>query len=97
MRKQKWQRPWPIHPGKCSNVRINRIGVIPKKHQPGKWRAIPDLSFPKNESVNDAISTNLCSLSYITVDKVAGDAIVLGPRTLLAKIDIKTAYHLVPI
>ena len=29
-----------------ANVNISRVGVIPKKNQPGKWRVIIDLSFP---------------------------------------------------
>jgi len=50
-------------------VHINRIGVIPKQYQPGRWRLITDLSFPENNSINDAIASQLCSLSYITVNK----------------------------
>jgi len=47
-------------------VHINCFGVIPKKHQPGKWRMITDLSFPEGHSVNDAIDPEACSLSYIS-------------------------------
>ena len=42
--------------------------VIPKPHQPGKWRLIKDLSFSKGESVNDGIGSELCSVSYAKVD-----------------------------
>ena len=31
------------------------IGIIPKKHKPGKWRLIVDLSAPEGHSVNDGI------------------------------------------
>ena len=78
-------------------VHINRFGVIPKKHQPGKWRLITDLSFPEGLSVNDAINPDLCSLSYITVDQVAHKAIELGVGAVMAKIDIKSAYRLIPV
>ena len=78
-------------------VHINRFGVIPKKHQPGKWRLITDLSFPDNGSVNDAINPELCSLSYVTVEEVARRAISMGRNSLLAKIDIKAAYRLIPV
>ena len=44
-------------------VHINCFGVIPKKHQPGKWRMITDLSFPEGHSINDAIDSEACSLS----------------------------------
>ena len=36
-------------------LRISRFGVIPKPHQPGKWRLITDLSSPKGGSVNDGV------------------------------------------
>ena len=38
--------PPPSFPG----LHINGYGVIPKKHQPGKWRLITDLSFPEGSS-----------------------------------------------
>ena len=87
--------PYPPHafPG----THINRFGVIPKKHQPGKWRLITDLSYPKGFSVNDAINPALCSLSYISVDAVAMTAMQLGHGSLLAKIDIQSAYRLIPV
>ena len=78
-------------------VQINKFGVIPKKHQPGKWRLITDLSFPEGLSVNDAIDPKLCTLSYITVDEVAKTAMALGQGALIAKIDIKSAYRLIPV
>lgn len=78
-------------------VHINRFGVIPKKYQPGRWRLITDLSFPENACVNDAIVPELCSMSYITVEQVAARAISLGKGSLIAKIDIKSAYRLIPV
>ena len=47
---------------------ISRFGVIPKHHQPNKWRLIVDLSHPVNCSVNGGIPKELRSLTYITVD-----------------------------
>ena len=44
-------------------VHINRFGVIPKKYQPGRWRLITDPSYPEGHSVNDAINSELHSLS----------------------------------
>ena len=79
------------------DVHINRFGVIPKKHQVGKWRLITDLSYPEGSSINDGIDVNACSLSYVTVQEVAHKAVSLGKGSLLAKIDIKSAYRLVPI
>ena len=78
-------------------VHINRFRVVPKKHQPGKWRLITDLLFPEEESVNDAIDPTMCSLKYITVEQVAKKAVLLGKGSLIAKIDIKSAYWLIPV
>ena len=87
----------PFSPGTAPDTHINRFGAIPKKHQPGKWRLITDLSYPEGNSVNDAIDPSLCSLSYITVDQVAEKALALGRGALIAKTDIKSAYRLVPV
>ena len=50
------------------DVHLSPIGAIPKKHKPGKWRLIVDLSSLSNASVNDGISSELSSLKYPTVD-----------------------------
>ena len=87
----------PFSPGTFPGLHINRFGVIPKKHQPGKWQLITDLSFPENQSVNDAIDPGLRSLTYTSVDQVVQAALQLGKGALLAKTDIKSAYHLIPV
>lgn len=79
------------------SVHISRFGVIPKKSQPGKWRLIVDLSHPNEASVNDGINSSLCSLSYASVDDAADIILQLGTNTLLAKLDIKSAYRIVPV
>ena len=76
---------------------ISRFGVIPKQHQPGKWRLIVDLSHPSGHSVNDGIPKPLCSLSYITVDSAIAEILKLGRGALLAKVDIKSAFRLLSV
>ena len=83
-------------PKSFAGVHISRFGVIPKPHQPGKWRLITDLSSPKGASVNDGIDPRLCSLSYASVDDAVRRIICLGSGALLAKLDIESAYCLVP-
>ena len=78
-------------------VRVSRVGVIPKPHQPGKWRLITDLSFPKGQSVNDGIGAEVCSVSYATVDQAVRCIKTLGRGALLAKFDIANAYRAVPV
>ena len=87
----------PFTQDMASKVHISRFGTVPKKHQPGQFRLITDLSSPDGFSVNDAISPDDCSLSYISVDTVAQAAITLGKGSLIAKVDIKSAYRLIPV
>ena len=51
-----------------------------------------ELSSPKGGSVNDGISRQLCSLSYLAVDDVAEVALQLGRGAKLAKLDIAKAF-----
>ena len=78
-------------------LHFNRIGVIPKGHQAGKWRLITDLSFPHGMSVNGGIDRHMCSLSYTTVDHIAAAAARMGVGALLAKVDIEAANCLIPV
>lgn len=57
---------------------ISRFGLIPKKGQKDKWRLIQDLSHPDGRSVNDGISKELNSLSYVTVDQAVEHHLRLG-------------------
>ena len=87
----------PFVPEEVPEVHIDRFGVIPKLHQPGKWRLIVDLSHPNGKSVNDGISSELCSLRYTRVDEVVRHLLQLGPGALMAKLDVKSAYRIVPV
>jgi hypothetical protein len=80
--------------GAIPEIQINRIGIIPKKSSPGKWRLITDLLFPTENSVNDGINPET---SYFRIDEVANQVAVYGKNTKLAKVDIEEAYRLVPI
>ena len=78
-------------------LHVNRFGVIPKGHSTGKWRLITDLSYPPGESVNDGIAPELCLLSYTSVERVAEVAAQYGKGEVMAKIDIESAYRLIPV
>jgi hypothetical protein len=88
---------WSQEPGSTQGVHISRFGVIPKKHQPGKWRLIVDLSHPAGSSVNDRIEKELCSLRYTSVDAAVRQAMARGTGAQLAKFDIENAYRNVPV
>ena len=56
-----------------------------------------DLSAPEGASVNDRISWEVCSLSYMTVDDAARVIEASGWGVYLAKVDIKNAYWIIPV
>ena len=87
----------PLQVGSIPGVQVSPFGVIPEGHLPGKWRLIVDLSSPKGSSVNDGISSDLCSLSYISIDDISRVIASLGRGTLLTKIDVKSAYRIMPV
>uniref|UniRef100_A0A1X7UWK3 Reverse transcriptase domain-containing protein n=1 Tax=Amphimedon queenslandica TaxID=400682 RepID=A0A1X7UWK3_AMPQE len=58
---------------------------------------ITDLSFPEGSSVNYGVDPALCSLEYTSVNRVAEVIADLGVDTLLAKIDIKSVYRMIPV
>ena len=76
---------------------VSRFGVIPIPHQPGKWRLIVDLSYPKGASVNDGIDPDLCSLVYTLVDEAVNRVLQHGQGAQLAKLDIASAYRIIPV
>ena len=85
----------PVEPKWMEHV--SPCGVIPKPHQPGRWRLITDLSAPRGSSVNDGIDASLCSLSYARIDDAVAIALDLGASCLLAKLDLHAAYRQVPV
>ena len=74
----------PFSREEVPGVHLSRFGVIPKSHQPGKWRLIVDLSHPEGRSVNDGIDSSLISLQYVRVDDIAKQLLQLGPGALMA-------------
>ena len=80
-----------------AQIHTSPFGVIPKRHQPEKWRLIVDLSSPPGHSVNGAVSEALCSVHYPSVHDGAMLATALGKGAWLAKLDLKNAYRIIPI
>ena len=70
--------------------------MVPKDHQPGKFRLIIDLSAPVGGSVNEGIDPNLISLTYPQFEDAVWLIKAAGPGTLMAKLDLKAAYRHVP-
>ena len=75
---------------------VSPIGLVPKS-QPGQWRLIVDLSFPEGHSINDGIAQDVTSIQYAQLEDAVQMVRVLGRGTLLAKVDLKSAYQVVPV
>ena len=86
----------PLVPQDLQYVNSSRFGVIPKGNS-GKWRLIVDLSFPEGACVNSGIDETLCSLAYVGVEEAAREVAAQGHNALMAKVDIKSAYQVVPV
>ena len=74
-----------------------RFGVIPKSSKPGHWRLIVDLSAPSSASVNDGISSADAGMAYSSINDAAKMVLHLGMGTDMAKIDIVSAFCLIPV
>ena len=78
-------------------TQISPIGAIPKKNRPGKWRLITDLSSSAGTIANDAVSKEVSSCKYISMDRLSSLILSEGKGALLVKADIKKAYRMVPV
>ena len=56
-----------------------------------------DLSSPRNHSVNDGIIPKWASLTYVSVEMIAERVKALGQGSLLAKVDVKSAFCNIPV
>ena len=86
----------PLDPAHSPPTHISRFGVIPKGSS-GKWRLIVDMSAPEGASVNDGIDEARSALSYVGVGDAVRGITSFGRGTLLAKVDIKSAYRNIPV
>ena len=87
----------PLNPTIIPEVHISCFGVMPKKHAQNEWRMILDLSSPEGSSVNDGVDPALCSLTYPSVRDTIAEIARLRKGALLAKVDVKSAFRIVPV
>ena len=85
------------HEVKSPKIYLSPLGAIPKEHKLGKWRLIVDLSFPDGASINDGISAEWSSVSYVSIDHLSPLVISTGIGAFLVKADIKQAYRMLSI
>ena len=86
--------PYPSPP--LPNFQCHPVGVVPKKHS-SDWRTIYHLSYPQGNSINDHIPKDPYSLSYVRVNDAINIIQSLGRGAFMAKTDLKSAFHLIPI
>lgn len=65
----------------------NAIGILTKGNG----------SIASGASFNDVICKGLCSLCYLSIDDIASRTLSLGKGALVAKMDIQSAYRMVPV
>ena len=67
----------------------------PKKN--GKWRVIMHLSAPPGDSINDFIDPREFPMHYSSVDDAVRLIHSAGQGALMAKVDLKAAFRMVPV
>lgn len=77
------------------NLQCSGVGVVPKKT--GGWRMIMHLSAPPGQSINDGINKEDFTLRYSRIDDAIRLIHLAGSGALLAKIDLKSAFRIIPI
>ena len=77
-------------------LRCSPLALIPKS-VPGEFRLVLNLSYPPNNSVNDFMDEQFCTVRYSSVDEAVQMVQNLKPGALLAKAYVKSAFRLLKI
>ena len=85
----------PFQSPPMPHLHCSVLGAVPKKD--GRWRMILHLSAPAGHSINDHIAKEEFSLQYSSVDDAVRILLALGPGALMAKVDLKSAFRMVPV
>jgi hypothetical protein len=86
----------PFNVPPIKNLIVSPLGLVPKK-EPGQFRVIHDLSYPKGNSVNSHIDPYFTSVQYETLDHCVNIIQTLGKDSLIAKADLKDAFRIMPV
>ncbi|MGH7238572.1 MAG: reverse transcriptase domain-containing protein, partial [Candidatus Saccharimonadales bacterium] len=74
---------------------ISPLMTVPKKGSIGKWRVVHHLSHPWGRSINSFTKDWPCTLTRFAV--AIKTVCKLGKDCMMSKLDIKSAYRLIPI
>ena len=80
-----------------SNFRSSPLGSVTRPRKPLKRRLINHLSWPHGSSVNDGIPDYEGHIRYEAFDQAVATIASSGRGTLLAKLDLKEAFHHIPV
>lgn len=79
------------------NLRVSPLGLVPK-NELCKFCFIHHLPYPEGSSVNDGVKRRLFGLVYCTsFDEVVKWVRRCGEGSLMAKMDIESAFRLLPV
>ena len=78
------------------NFRSSPLGLATRKRS-SKLRLINHLSWPHGTSVNDGIPDSEAHIHYDSFESALKVIRAYGPGTLLAKLDLKDAFHHIPV
>ena len=87
--------PFPAPP--YLNFRCSPLGSVTRPRKPLKRRLIHHLSWPHGTSVNDGIADAEGRIHYEAFDQAVSAIAKFGKGTLLAKLDLKEAFHHIPV
>jgi hypothetical protein len=76
-------------------IRVSPIFLAPKKN--GDFRLIHNLSHLSENSLNDFIDPEFCSVRYADIDDAVEMIKRIGKGDMLAKADIKSAFRLLKV
>ena len=76
-------------PSSCPSVHINWFGVIPKNHHQDNWCLNTNFFHLSGSGVNDGISSELCTLTYVNIDNAILNILQSGRNTMLANLMLK--------
>jgi hypothetical protein len=79
------------------HFRSSPLGSVTRPRKPLKRRLINHLSWPHGSSVNDGIPDSEGNIRYEAFDQAVAAIASSGRGTLLAKLDLKEAFHHIPV
>ena len=85
--------PFQVKP---EGLLLSPLAAIPKR-EPGEFRLIHDLSYPRESSINSHIPRECSRVSYETLDDCLKIISQLGKSALISKGDIKNAFRILPV